>query len=287
MSVSQFATYMNPLISALKKLGGSARPEEVCNVIAEDLNLSDDTLEERLKNGISRYENQVHWARYYLAQTGHIDSSRRGVWGLTEKGQNVQHLSEEQLRQIIKEVQAKSVRQPPSEIPPAKKEEIEDAGPPGTDVGNYREELLAIMKSLPPSGFERLCQRLLREAGFEKVIVTGRSGDGGIDGNGVLQLNPFVSFQVLFQCKRYDGSVGAHQIRDFRGAMMGRAEKGIILTTGSFTPESKREAVRDGVPPIELVDGEKMLDMFESLELGLTPRTTYDVDESFFEAFRG
>lgn len=135
------------------------------------------------------------------------------------------------------------------------------------------------------SGFERLCQRLLREAGFQQVLVTGRSGDNGIDGEGILEVNPFVTFKVLFQCKRYKGSVGAPVIRDFRGAMLGRAEKGIILTTGSFTQDARREARRDGAPPVELVDGDKLLEMFEKLELGLEPRTTFDIDQKFFDEF--
>lgn len=109
---------------------------------------------------------------------------------------------------------------------------------------------------------------------------------GGIDGHGILQVNPFVSFKVLFQCKRYSGSVSSSQVRDFRGAMMGRADKGIIITTGTFTPDAKKEAVRDGVPPIELVHGEKLLDMFENLELGLLPRKTFDVDTHFFREFQ-
>jgi restriction system protein len=151
---------------------------------------------------------------------------------------------------------------------------------------NHRAGLLAILRALPASGFERLCQRLLRESGFQNVTVTGRSGDGGLDGNGVVEVNAFVSFRVLFQCKRYSGAVTPAQVRDFRGAMQGRADKGIILTTGTFTAEARREAVRDGVPPIELVDGEKLLDMFEKLELGLKPRAVFDIDDSFFEDFR-
>src|SRR5262249_47737218 len=147
-------------------------------------------------------------------------------------------------------------------------------------------KLLDILKSLPPAGFERLCQFLLRESGFEKVGVTGRSGDGGIDGHGILQLNAFVSFKVLFQCKRYAGAISPSQVRDFRGAMMGRADKGIIMTTGTFTDAAEKEALRDGVPPIELVTGETLLNMFESLELGLTPRKTFDIDYQFFETFQ-
>jgi len=181
----------------------------------------------------------------------------------------------------------KSKVQKPAEYPQAvKSDESDEQIPPDTTFQNYRDQLLAVLKTLPPAGFERVCQRLLREAGFEKVTVTGRSGDGGIDGHGVLQVNPFVSFHILFQCKRYEGNVTASQVRDFRGAMAGRAEKGIVLTTGGFTTDAKRESIRDGVQPIELVDGEKLVQMFEQLELGLIPRTTYDIDSTFFEAFR-
>ena len=80
-------------------------------------------------------------------------------------------------------------------------------------------------------------------------------------------MNPLVSFKVLFQCKRYAGSVGPDKVRDFRGAMQDRADKGIILTTGTFTQAAWEESVRDGVPPIELVNGEKFLDMLEELQL--------------------
>jgi restriction system protein len=141
--------------------------------------------------------------------------------------------------------------------------------------------------SLPAAGFERLCQRLLRESGFEHVSITGRSGDGGIDGIGVLQVNPLVSFKVLFQCKKYSGSVVPSQVRDFRGAMQGRADKGIIPTTGTFTADAKKEALRDGVPPIELVDGEKLIEMFESLELGLKQKISFELDPHFFDPFKG
>ena len=145
--------------------------------------------------------------------------------------------------------------------------------------------MLNTLQGLPPDGFERLCQRLLRESGFEQVKVTGKSGDGGIDGTGILQVNPFVSFDILFQCKRYKGSVSSPQIRDFRGAMLGRADKGIIITTGNFTSDAKTEA-RRVPPPIELVDGEKLVQMFENLELGLKPKKDFDLDYNFFNDFK-
>jgi restriction system protein len=153
-------------------------------------------------------------------------------------------------------------------------------------VPDYREELAQTLQSLPAAGFERFCQRLLRESGFQEVTITGRSGDGGIDGIGMLQVNALVSFKVLFQCKKYAGSVTPSHVRDFRGAMTGRADKGIIITTGSFTSEARKEAVRDGAPPIELVDGEKLTGMLEKLELGLRPRQTFEVDAPFFEEYK-
>ena len=285
LALLKFTGYMNPLVKALKELGGSAFPDEVCERIARKLSLPDESLDEHISSGASRFENRVHWARLYLAKAGYIDSSKRGVWGLTEKGQSVKEFTNSEIQQIVQEVREKAADKEPV-LPEAEGNlkpvpvELEPIG------GDYKEKLLLVLKSLPAPGFERLCQKLLRESGFEKVNVTGRSGDGGIDGTGVLQVNPFVSFQVLFQCKRYDGSVSASQVRDFRGAMMGRAEKGIIITTGSFTMEAKREASRDGVPQIELVDGEKLIDMFEKLELGLVPRSTFDIDYDFFETFR-
>lgn len=154
-----------------------------------------------------------------------------------------------------------------------------------TETTNHREEILGILMALPPPGFERFSQRLLREAGFQEVQVTGRSGDEGIDGIGLLQVNPLVSFKVLFQCKRYRKSVTPSHVRDFRGAMAGRADKGIIITTGTFTSDARKEAVRDGVPAIELVDGQKLETMLENLELGLTPVKAFRIERAFFKDF--
>lgn len=288
MSKSKVSRYINPVLTALEELGGSARPTEVCSYITEKLHLSEEELSQQKKAGGSVFENHVAWARFYLAKTGYIDSSKYGVWKLTEKGRAVQELSDIEITQIRRTVQeqTKAQKQQNENGETAKNiaESEEDLLEPET-ISNYKEELLTLLLTLSPAGFERLCQRLLRESGFQQVTVTGRSGDGGIDGIGVLQVNPFVSFKVLFQCKRYAGTVGTPVIRDFRGAMMGRTDKGIIITTGNFTADAKKEAVRDGVPPIELVNGEDLIEMFEKLELGLTPRITYDVDIHFFDEF--
>jgi restriction system protein len=278
----RFLRYFGPLLDALRALGGSGTPDEVVERIALDMGLSDEVQNELLPSGESRLRNQVAWARFYLVREGLIDSSRRGIWSLTERGRSAK-LSLE----LAKEIRSRWVRffqeQRKVNAPEADMERAEEEPEPTADVDS---ELLDLLIKLPPAGFERLSQRLLREAGFIQVVVTGKGGDGGIDGYGTLQVNPLVSFKVLFQCKRYTGSVSPSQVRDFRGAMSGRADKGIIISTGTFTAEARREASRDGAPPVELIDGEKLVGMFKKLELGLKPVKTYEIDKSFFEEFR-
>lgn len=285
----QFVKYFGPVLEALDQLGGSGRPDEVRSIIAQRLKLSEKEQAEQLPSKAQpRFDNQVHWARFYLSKAGFIGSSKRGVWALTEKGRGAIPLSASDARNIFREVQSTFAKSKSRKAKQAQVEPVEESIPPADDdpiEQNYRDEIADKLQALSPAGFERFCQRLLRESGFQEVSVTGRSGDGGIDGSGILQVNPLVSFKVLFQCKRYVGTVAVAQVRDFRGAMMGRADKGIILTTGAFTSESRKEAVRDGVPPIELVDGEKLITMLEQLELGLKPRTTYEVDSDFFDSF--
>lgn len=281
---AQFVRYFGPLLDALRGLGGSAKTDEAVDRVANDLNVSDDVLNETLPSGGSRFRNQVAWARFYLVREGLIDSSKRGVWSLTEKGFKTSLSSDQSRAMFSRWVKIfQEQRKQKDKTEPAAEQIAEGTGSTSKD---YREEILGTLLSLPPSGFERLAQRILREAGFTQVVVTGQSGDGGIDGFGTLQVNPLVSFKVLFQCKRYAKSVAPSQVRDFRGAMSGRADKGIIITTGTFTAEAKREATRDGAPPIELIDGEKLIDMLEQLELGLKAVTTYEVEHVFFNEFK-
>jgi restriction system protein len=281
---TKFLRYFGPLLDALRKLGGSGRPDEVVEQIATDMQLSDDEQNDVVPSGGSRLKTNVAWARFYLVREGLLDSSKRGIWSLTEKGRTA-HLNVDQAGEIfarwvkVFDQQRKSKSSQPEPIA----EQVAEAT--GAAPNDYRVEALQVLLSLPPAGFERLTQRLLREAGFTQVTVTGQSGDGGIDGYGTLQINHLVSFKVLFQCKRYTKSVSSPEVRDFRGAMAGRADKGIVITTGTFTAEAKKEASRDGVPPIELIDGERLIDMLENLEIGLRPITTYEVDHSFFTEF--
>ena len=280
---SQFVRFIKPIMEILQEMGGSGTAAEIIDRVIENMRIPEAEQEVTLKNGQSRVRNQVQFARLNLAFAGYIDSSKRGVWSLTEKGLSIdiKTFDAQEAFSEARKRYAQGMRLKERTEIPDDEVGVEEIEPP-----DHRTYLLNLIKSLPPSGFERLSQRLLRESGFQKVEVTGKSGDGGIDGVGILQVNPFVSFNVLFQRKRYQGAVTPSQVRDFRGAMMGRADKGIIITTGTFTLEAKKEARRDGAPPIELVDGDTLVQMFEQQQLGLIPRTTYDVDEKFFDDFK-
>jgi restriction system protein len=278
---AEFSKYLGPVLDALRELGGSGRPREVIDRVAKNLNISDQIREATLKSGSSKWDNQVAWARQYLVYAGLIDNSKKGVWVLTPLGQKTS-LTDKQGHEIfLKQV---AIYQK------LKKEKIN--GTAITQQDNEPEDevekngtLLEILKSISPIGFEHLCQRLLREIGFENVEITQRSHDEGIDGFGTLKLNPLVSMKIIFQCKRYRKTVSREKIGDFRNAVIGRAEKGIIITTGIFSEDAKREANRDGAIPIELIDGERLVELFEELELGVKAITKYEIDYAFFQEY--
>ncbi len=281
----QFLRFFAPLLEVLKELGGSGNVSEVTDLVVEKMQIPEEELEEKLKSGTSRIKNQIAWARNYLVRAGLMDdSSKRGIWSLTEEGFR-KEIDKEEAIKIFKEVQSRYTKTN-SQKSENKVEFEEQEENVRVIEENYAERLLDILQNIPPEGFERICQRLLRESGFKKVVVTGKTGDGGIDGEGILEINPLMSFKVLFQAKRYLGTVGSPTIRDFRGAMQGRADKGIIITTGRFSNDAKKEAIREGAPPIELVDGENLVELFEKNNLGLKPKIIYEIDEDFFEEFR-
>jgi len=281
---AEFTKWFGPLLNALRELGGSGRPKEVVEEIAKAEKIKDSQREEVMKSGILRFDNQVAWARQYLVWEGLLDNSKKGVWTLSSKGQET-FLTHDDARTIFLkwvEIHLKTKKDKSSKDKIVQTQEQEE---PEELDNEITPTLLEVLQSVSPIGFEHVCKRLLREHGFENVHVTQASHDGGIDGYGTLELNPFVSMKVLFQCKRYKGTVSRAQIGDFRNAMIGRADKGIILTTGTFSEDAKREASRDGAPPIELIDGKKLVELFEKAELGVKPKIVYEVDYNFFETY--
>ncbi len=256
----KFDDLMNPVLQALKQLGGSGTNEEINNKVAEIARIPAEQLEvlhNPEKGGITEIEYRLMWTRTYLKKYGLLDNSSRGVWSLTAEGNRVDRVDERDV-----------VRRGREQLKKDKETEGTSEEEPDHKV-EWQEELLGTILDLSPSAFERLVQRLLRESGFIQVEVTGQTGDGGIDGHGILRLGGFLSFRIIFQAKRWKGAVGAGQIRDFRGAMVGRADKGLLITTGTFTKEATREATRDGAPAIDLVDGDQLVEKLKQLSLGV------------------
>jgi restriction system protein len=292
---SEFIKWMGPILDSLRALGGSGSPKEVTERIIADKQISEEKLNEKISSGISRFQNQVYWGRQYLVWEGLLESTKKGIWKLSEKGYAT-YLSEDDSHKLFlkwvgihtarrKQQKEQTVSRKAVTVDVAIDEiDIEEAA---VSKLGYKQELLAILRNMKPVNFEKFSLLLLRENDFEDLKLTGGSKDEGIDGFGVLRVNPFVSFRVLFQCKRYaeDNKVKRTQIADFRNAMLGRADKGIFITTGFFTKEAEYEATRDGVPPIELVDADKLVEMVSKTELGLKPVTVYEVNHEFFQQY--
>jgi len=261
-----------PTLQAIQKLGGSATVSELKDALIEICNITDEQLEECYKDGDPKVYFEMSWARTSLNKIGFAENSERGVWSITKKG--VEFLkaprdeAEKTLNKIINEYYATN-----SKSSNQKRKEIKI----------WKKELLEILKKIGPNAFERLTMRLLREEGFEKLHNIGKPGDGGIDILGEWHIS-LISFPVLVQCKRYKGSVGPDQIRDFRGAMAGRTDHGLFITTGAFTKSARIEASRDGAPKINLINGEELCDLLAKYQLGIDEKDSFKIDKSFFES---
>jgi restriction system protein len=259
--IPTFDALMNPAIQALKDLGGSGTIEEIDNRVAELIGLSGEPLEilhNPEKGGQTEFEYRLAWTRTYLKKYGVLENSSRGVWALTPKGMQLGQVNPRIVRREVQEQQRRE----------ATTSGVPEVGEAAEEV-SWQDEVTSILLGMTPPAFERLVQRLLREAGFIQVEVTGRSGDGGIDGKGIMRLGGMLSFHVIFQCKRYQGTITPGQIRDFRGAMVGRADKGLFITTGNFTKDAIREATRDGAPTIDLIDGDQLVERLKAFGLGV------------------
>ncbi len=280
MKGPEFLKYVNPVLKTLQSNGGAGNSSNVIEQVIETLGISEEELQQTTSNGQSRIRNQIQWARFYLFKAGLIDNSQRGLWRLTNEGLE-KNLADEDAYTLFKGVQ-ESVKKSPGLISKKSELKFEDSA---TEDEIHAIGLLSLIKNLPARGFEKLCKRLLTEIGINDITIIGGAGDQGIDGKGIVNLNDVVSLNIFFQCKRYKETVSPHHVRDFRGAMQGRGEKGLIITTGRFTKEAKNEASRDGVTPIELIDGDRLVELFEKYHLGLKPVTVFEIDYEFFKVF--
>jgi len=274
MAVPKHVDLFNPLLTAMHNLGGSGSIQEQEDEVAKILGLSEDEASEIHKGNRTKLSYNLAWARNNLKHFGLLENSSRGVWALTPQGRKTIKVDKNEVRFYVAELNREKRKSSG-----VQKEDSSVNGTLTEDDTIWEDQLLECVRSMSPAAFERLTQRLLRESGFIQVEVTGQSGDGGIDGKGVVRVGGLISFHMIFQCKRFAGSVGASVIRDFRGAMVGRADKGLLITTGTFTADARREAQRDGAPPLDLIDGKDLVQKLKEFRLGVkvTERIVEDV----------
>lgn len=282
MNIPAYNDMMQELFQAIKELGGSGTIQEIDDKTIEILGLSPDIL--AVMHGDSsksEVEYRLAWTRTYMKKVGILENSTRGVWALTTSGRELQAINSEEIVKKVREMTFLKVKD--AEKFNLGDQNLENDGVDIPDeIQTWREKLKNVLKNLKPDAFERLTQRLLRESGFTQVKVTGRTGDGGIDGMGTIKLNGIISFHMLFQCKRYAGTVSASEIRDFRGAMQGRTDKGLFITTGKFSASAIKEANRPGTTPIDLIDGDELVEKLRELQLGVAPVNDYIIDDAWF-----
>lgn len=272
-NIPTFDEMIIPTIKALKELGGSGTIQEINEKVYQLINLSEEALQ--IIHDGAGYETEVDyrlaWSRTYLKKYDLIENSARGVWAIKDPNIETSKIDIQELLRKVREISRKTEKETAIIIEDSVELSVEE------NI-SWKQQLIDTLLKISPSAFERLTQRLLRESGFTQVEVTGKSGDGGIDGKGIVKISGFLSFHVIFQCKRYKGSVSSSQIRDFRGAMQGRADKGIIMTTGTFTRDAVKEATRDGAPPIDLIDGELLCEKLKEFNLGVKTQLIESVE---------
>lgn len=273
MTVPTYDKLFNPLLTAMKNLGNSARNDEIEEEVAKILNLSEDDVNEIHRGNTTKLAYRLAWARNYLKRYGLLASSTRSVWYLTPEGIKTNKVDIDLVKRMVK-------MNTPSSLDNT--DNLYNEQPDNQHSETWEDRLISILKKMNPYAFERLSQRILKESGFENVEVTKKSGDGGIDGKGTLKIGGLVSFNVYFQSKRYEGTVPSSVIRDFRGAIMGRADKGIIITTGIFSKEAKLEARRDGAIMIDLIDGIALTHILKEYNLGVNIIEQIQIDENWF-----
>jgi len=282
MKIPQYTEMFNPVLQALRDLGGSGSNEEINNKVIENQKYASEIIDILHGDGpMTEIEYRLAWSKTYLKKYGILENSSRGIWAISNEKNSIKEVNPKDVVDYVLSL-GKQKKEKKLKINNDNDIEIED-----NEIENkaWQEELMEMLFAMSPDAFERLVQRILRESGFTQVEVTGKSGDGGIDGKGIFKIAGLISFNVLFQCKRWQNSVTASDIRDFRGALQGRADKGLFATTGSFTRDAIKEASRDGATPIDLLDGESLTNKIKELKLGISIETVENItiNKKWFE----
>lgn len=288
VKVPTYDQLIEPCYLAIKALGDSASNEEIYDEVVRQLSLPESVLEVQQPNhgGMTKVAYNLAWARTYLKKFGAIVNTARSIWAITSEYSDVKKVDAQTVVEFVRNLEAQSInKKVKQEQKQTSKTSDVSVDEEPEEISSWRVRMLEILQNMNPYGFERFVQLLLRNCGIDNVEVTKKSGDGGIDGTGQYKLSGIFSFKLAFQCKRYSGNVGSGEIRDFRGSLSTDIEKAIFVTTGSFSPAAKNEAKAPGKKPIDLMDGEMLIDKIAELKLGVSPKTVYEIDDKFYAQY--
>ena len=300
MTIPDYQTIMLPLLELLSD--GQERTVRQCvDALALQFGLSKEERSELLPSGQQPvFDNRVGWARTYLKKAGLLESPRRGVVRITQRGAEVlkkglKDINVEFLMQFeeFKEFKRGRPREEESKESTDKQfqhdpvEQIERAFAYYQDT--LTEALLEQVRQLSPPSFERLVVHLLVKMGYggglkQATKVVGGSGDEGIDG--IINEDKLGLDVIYIQAKQWSNPVGRPEIQRFIGALYGKkGRKGVFITTSTFTKEA-RDFVKNLEPRVVLIDGDTMARLMIEYNVGVTTKAVYElksVDQDFFE----
>ena len=286
----EVVSFIPRILTTLRDMNGVAKAGAVKAAVVQAMSEAGEAMNDQmLASGVPKYQNDIYWARMYLVNAGLLEPAKtagHGTWKLTSQGWE-SPLDMATAAAIYFQTASKGNKN---------KDEADMPAPSGDDLQqdlegtvNWQVQLKEILWSLSDQGFEHLCAAIMTANGLDQIKVTGKSGDKGIDGMGLMYLDDagLVSIRVAWQCKRYTtGTVGSMEVRNFRGSLGHKTDHGIIFTTSTFTAEAMKESVALGKTPIRLVPLDQLIEMLKNLKLGVGPEPGHVVDTSFFEQYR-
>lgn len=297
MAVPDYQSLMLPLLQFAEERGDEISTGEAVDVLADRLSLTEDDLKEMLPSGIqSTFINRIAWASTYLKKAELLEATRRGYYKITSRGKellkkkpkNINIKLLKQYPEFIEFQQLRGTRSSKKENTTSTISDITSTTPSEALEAAYEnlhdeltEELLARLKKLSPSFFERVVVELLVKMGYggsraDAGKAIGRSGDGGIDG--IIKEDRLGLDVVYIQAKRWDNNpVGRPDVMQFAGALQAqKANKGIFITTSRFTDDARNYVSQIG-SKIVLIDGEQLAELMIDNDVGVSIVAQYPV----------
>jgi len=292
MAIPDYQTIMLPLLKFVGD-GNVHSKHEAVEYLANEFELTEEERKELLPSGKQGlFDNRVAWAKTYIKQARLIDSPKRGLFVITERGkqvlsQNLDKIDIKFLDQFPEFVEFKQIKKDKGKQLEKVARVFPETNPEESLEASYQElqeslasDLLQNIKQCPPDFFERLVVDVLIKMGYggsrkEAGQAIGRTGDEGIDG--IIKEDKLGLDIIYMQAKRWENTVGRPEIQKFAGALQGqRARKGIFITTSNFSKEAL-DYVKNIDSKIILIDGQRLAELMIEHNVGVSPVASYEV----------